>query len=156
MREWRHTLLTQLPCNNVLSQVRVHLSASTKKKRTIQPPCMLRIKTALALASKSTAKRYTSMAWYCSGSTNLELVENLFKVGLIKNERVKNAMIGVSPPLRNQHWTLQEFQTTDTRDPRLIGLTMLPPGHIRTRRNPSDTVLQFQPRICMAMHANTS
>lgn len=38
------------------------------------------------------------MAWYCSGSTNLELVENLFKVGLIKNERVKNAMIGVSLP----------------------------------------------------------
>lgn len=36
------------------------------------------------------------MAWYCSGSTNTELVENLFRVGLIKDERVKNAMIGVS------------------------------------------------------------
>lgn len=36
------------------------------------------------------------MAWYCSGSTNSELVENLFKVGLIKNERVKEAMLGVS------------------------------------------------------------
>lgn len=36
------------------------------------------------------------MAWYCSGSTNTELVENLFKGGLIKNERVKEAMIGVS------------------------------------------------------------
>lgn len=36
------------------------------------------------------------MAWYCSGSTNTELVENLFKAGLIKNERVKDAMIGVS------------------------------------------------------------
>lgn len=36
------------------------------------------------------------MAWYCSGSTNTELVENLFKVGLIKNERVKEAMLGVS------------------------------------------------------------
>ncbi|OJJ84089.1 protein-L-isoaspartate O-methyltransferase [Aspergillus glaucus CBS 516.65] len=35
------------------------------------------------------------MAWYCSGSTNTELVENLFKVGLIKDERVKDAMIGV-------------------------------------------------------------
>lgn len=36
------------------------------------------------------------MAWYCSGSTNTELVENLFKVDLIKDERVKGAMLGVS------------------------------------------------------------
>lgn len=36
------------------------------------------------------------MAWYCSGSTNTELVENLFKVDLIKNDRVKEAMLGVS------------------------------------------------------------
>ncbi|KAF3403808.1 Protein-L-isoaspartate [Penicillium rolfsii] len=35
------------------------------------------------------------MAWYCSGSTNTELIENLFKAELIKNERVKDAMIGV-------------------------------------------------------------
>ncbi|KAB8254005.1 protein-L-isoaspartate O-methyltransferase [Aspergillus pseudonomiae] len=35
------------------------------------------------------------MAWYCSGSTNAELVDNLFKAGLVKNERVKNAMLGV-------------------------------------------------------------
>ncbi|KAJ5118528.1 Protein-L-isoaspartate(D-aspartate) O-methyltransferase [Penicillium atrosanguineum] len=35
------------------------------------------------------------MAWYCSGSTNNELVENLVKVELIKNERVKEAMLGV-------------------------------------------------------------
>jgi protein-L-isoaspartate(D-aspartate) O-methyltransferase len=36
------------------------------------------------------------MAWYCSGSTNTELIENLYKARLIKNERVKAAMIGVS------------------------------------------------------------
>ena len=36
------------------------------------------------------------MAWYCSGSTNVELIDNLFKVGLIKDERVKTAMVGVS------------------------------------------------------------
>ncbi|CAI7600555.1 unnamed protein product [Penicillium pancosmium] len=35
------------------------------------------------------------MAWYCSGSTNTELVENLFKGGLIKDDRVKEAMLGV-------------------------------------------------------------
>jgi protein-L-isoaspartate(D-aspartate) O-methyltransferase len=36
------------------------------------------------------------MAWYCSGSTNTELVENMYKGGLIKHERVKEAMMGVS------------------------------------------------------------
>lgn len=36
------------------------------------------------------------MAWRCSGSTNTELIENLCKAGLIKNERVKEAMLGVS------------------------------------------------------------
>lgn len=36
------------------------------------------------------------MAWYCSGSSNTELIENLFKAGLIKNERVKDAMLRVS------------------------------------------------------------
>jgi len=35
------------------------------------------------------------MAWYCSGSSNTELVENLFKGGLIKDGRVKEAMLGV-------------------------------------------------------------
>jgi len=35
------------------------------------------------------------MAWFCSGSTNTELIENLCNAGLIKNERVKDAMIGV-------------------------------------------------------------
>lgn len=40
------------------------------------------------------------MAWYCSASTNTELIENLSQAKLIKNERVKEAMIGVSchPP----------------------------------------------------------
>jgi protein-L-isoaspartate(D-aspartate) O-methyltransferase len=41
-------------------------------------------------------KQAMTMAWYCSGSTNTELIENLFKAGLIQNERVKDAMIGVS------------------------------------------------------------
>ncbi|KAJ5971124.1 Protein-L-isoaspartate(D-aspartate) O-methyltransferase [Penicillium vulpinum] len=41
------------------------------------------------------ATQAMTMAWYCSGSTNTELVENLFKAGLIQNERVKDAMIGV-------------------------------------------------------------
>ncbi|KAJ5780880.1 Protein-L-isoaspartate(D-aspartate) O-methyltransferase [Penicillium paradoxum] len=43
----------------------------------------------------SKSLRALSMAWHCSGSTNTELIENLFKAGLIQNERVKEAMIGV-------------------------------------------------------------
>ncbi|KAL3458480.1 protein-L-isoaspartate O-methyltransferase [Aspergillus heterothallicus] len=35
------------------------------------------------------------MAWYCSGATNNELIENLYEEGLIKNEKVKKAMIAV-------------------------------------------------------------
>lgn len=41
-------------------------------------------------------KRAISMAWRCSGTSNKELIENLSRSGLIKNERVKQAMIGVS------------------------------------------------------------
>ncbi|KAL4945351.1 hypothetical protein BDV06DRAFT_40612 [Aspergillus oleicola] len=35
------------------------------------------------------------MAWHCTGSTNKELIENLSREGLIKNERVKQAMMAV-------------------------------------------------------------
>ncbi|KAH8688876.1 protein-L-isoaspartate O-methyltransferase [Talaromyces proteolyticus] len=35
------------------------------------------------------------MAWFCSGTTNAELINNLWNAGLIKNERVKRAMLGV-------------------------------------------------------------
>jgi protein-L-isoaspartate(D-aspartate) O-methyltransferase len=41
-------------------------------------------------------RKQSSMAWYCSGTTNAELIENLFKEGLIKHDRVKKAMMGVS------------------------------------------------------------
>jgi len=36
------------------------------------------------------------MAWRCSGNTNEELVNNMAKNGLIEDERVKRAMLGVS------------------------------------------------------------
>lgn len=36
------------------------------------------------------------MAWFCSGTTNTELIQNLWDAGLIKNARVKEAMLGVS------------------------------------------------------------
>lgn len=42
-----------------------------------------------------TSRNAASMAWYCSGSTNSELVENLFREGLIKDKRVKEAMMRV-------------------------------------------------------------
>lgn len=52
-------------------------------------------------AIKQQKTKCFSMAWYCSGSTNNELVENLVKVDLIKNERVKEAMLGVSSCTRS-------------------------------------------------------
>jgi hypothetical protein len=51
---------------------------------------------ALGFRRKTTS---TNMAWYCSGSTNTELIENLFKAELVQNERVKEAMMGVSRPV---------------------------------------------------------
>ncbi|KAE8148823.1 protein-L-isoaspartate O-methyltransferase [Aspergillus avenaceus] len=44
---------------------------------------------------KQPAFRCISMAWYCSGSTNSELIQNLFRADLVKNERVTKAMLGV-------------------------------------------------------------
>ncbi|KAL2841247.1 protein-L-isoaspartate O-methyltransferase [Aspergillus pseudoustus] len=35
------------------------------------------------------------MAWHCTGATNNELIENLSREGLIKNEKVKKAMMAV-------------------------------------------------------------
>lgn len=35
------------------------------------------------------------MAWYCSGSSNRELIENLASAGLIQHRRVKEAMLAV-------------------------------------------------------------
>ncbi|KAL2785723.1 protein-L-isoaspartate O-methyltransferase [Aspergillus keveii] len=51
--------------------------------------------TLAALADTQINRRLNAMAWYCSGATNNELIENLSKEGLIKNERVKRAMMAV-------------------------------------------------------------
>ena len=37
----------------------------------------------------------TDMAWRSSGATHRELIENLYKNGLIKDQRIKNAMMEV-------------------------------------------------------------
>lgn len=36
-----------------------------------------------------------AMAWQCTGTTNAELVHNMFKAGLFKSERIRSAMLGV-------------------------------------------------------------
>lgn len=38
------------------------------------------------------------MAWRCSGTTNVALITNLAENGLIKSDRVKNAMLSVRAP----------------------------------------------------------
>ncbi|BCS23282.1 protein-L-isoaspartate O-methyltransferase [Aspergillus puulaauensis] len=42
-----------------------------------------------------TTRRSSTMAWYCSGSSNNELIENLSREGLIRNHEVKKAMMAV-------------------------------------------------------------
>lgn len=44
----------------------------------------------------------TDMAWRCSGSTNTELIENLFRGGLIKDPTVKDAFLKVLSHLQNE------------------------------------------------------
>lgn len=46
-------------------------------------------------ALRSAKAPNTSMAWRSSGNTNKELVDNLFKHGLITSERVRDAMLKV-------------------------------------------------------------
>lgn len=40
-------------------------------------------------------RKPATMAWQCTGRSNLQLIENLFTADLIKSERVKNAMLKV-------------------------------------------------------------
>ena len=42
------------------------------------------------------------MAWRCSGSTNAELIENLFRGGFIKDPTVKDAFLKVLSHLQNK------------------------------------------------------
>ncbi|KAL5332685.1 protein-L-isoaspartate O-methyltransferase [Aspergillus crustosus] len=54
------------------------------------------IKSIRLITKQTTDISHTNtMAWYCSGSSNIELIENLCREGLIKNDRVKQAMIAV-------------------------------------------------------------
>ncbi|KAI6714782.1 hypothetical protein JHW43_002625 [Diplocarpon mali] len=50
------------------------------------------------LRSSSGGRGQRNMAWQCSGRTNTELIDNLFKNGLITSSRVRDAMAKVSPP----------------------------------------------------------
>ena len=38
------------------------------------------------------------MAWRCHGATNAELIHNMFRAGLIKDTRIRDAMLAVSHP----------------------------------------------------------
>jgi hypothetical protein len=40
---------------------------------------------------------YSTMAWRCGGTTNAELVENLYRNKIIQTPRVKEAMLKVNP-----------------------------------------------------------
>lgn len=96
------------------------------------------------------------MAWYCSGSSNTELIENLFKVGLIKNERVKEAMLGVGslPPSRLSKFPPDPKQLTPQS--RSIEPTTPRRDLTRIRRSPSDMGPPSPHRTCMATRVSIS
>lgn len=53
--------------------------------------------TVLFLYFYFTSNQTKTMAWMSTGSTNAALIKNLTSNGLITSERVKNAMLAVSP-----------------------------------------------------------
>jgi hypothetical protein len=78
------------------SPLRIRLSQQ-QKKRSSKTAKLNRLRT-LFRSFSGTAK-HNNMAWRCSGSSNKELVDNLFKGGLITSSRVRDAMMRVCPPL---------------------------------------------------------
>ncbi|KAK2750902.1 hypothetical protein FQN55_001474 [Onygenales sp. PD_40] len=52
------------------------------------------------------------MAWHCSGTSNVELVNNLSRNGIIKNDRVKQAMLGVDRANYSPHSPYQDCPQT--------------------------------------------
>jgi hypothetical protein len=112
------------------------------------------------------------MAWFCSGTTNTELIENLYSAGLIKNARVKEAMLGVSitrsPCRSNLDYSCLlslkvcfSFDNANRQDsfetsclPRSIEIIMLRLVHTLIRLKPSATVQQFPRLTCTGMPAN--
>lgn len=53
------------------------------------------IRRLIGAAPSTTRRPFGKMAWTCSGSTNAELIGNLWHAGLIKDERVRDAMLKV-------------------------------------------------------------
>jgi hypothetical protein len=53
-----------------------------------------------------------TMAWRCGGRTNKELIENLFKEGLVTSPIVKTAMENVSTSLGSPAWLCPPFPLT--------------------------------------------
>ncbi|KAK2812156.1 hypothetical protein FQN50_001513 [Emmonsiellopsis sp. PD_5] len=52
------------------------------------------------------------MAWHCSGTSNAELVNNLARGGIIRNDRVKQAMLGVDRANYSPHSPYQDSPQT--------------------------------------------
>eukprot|EP01138_Halocafeteria_seosinensis_P007178 gb/GECG01007341.1/.p1 GENE.gb/GECG01007341.1/~~gb/GECG01007341.1/.p1 ORF type:complete len:164 (+),score=15.05 gb/GECG01007341.1/:1-492(+) len=62
------------------------------------------------------------MSWFCSGRSNSELVNNLFRAKIISKERVKNAMLAVD---RGDFVSSQAY--TDSPQPIGVGATISAP-----------------------------
>jgi hypothetical protein len=78
------------PCKKYLSTL-----ISVLKQQRSKTAKLNRLRT-IFRSFGGTAK-HNNMAWRCSGSSNKELVENLFKNGLIASSTVRDAMMRVCP-----------------------------------------------------------
>jgi len=126
------------PCKEYLSTL-IIVSKAAKKQRS-KTAKLNRLRT-IFRSFGGTAK-HNNMAWRCSGSSNKELVENLFKNGLITSSRVRDAMMMVCPlpPLTS----ILQLLMKETGRPRsllsrsIVCLRRLPPIY-RPRSNDLST-----------------
>lgn len=83
---------------------------------------------------------YSTMAWRCSGQTNTELVENLFKNRIVQTTRVKDAMLKVNQTIPSSSpFPPQPWRNKLTNSPTYPGRprTILPPPCLRLRGQPT-------------------
>ena len=93
--------------------------------------------------------RAFGMAWRSSGTSNESLVANLARNGLVKSDRVKEAMIKVRSALARP-------SSPYRHDSRLIAPTMPQPAPTKTAPNPSATAPPYLPPTCTPPPANPS
>jgi len=117
-------------------------------------------------ALSGVAKPNLNMAWRCSGNTNIELIDNLFKNDLIKSIRVRDAMMKVHiVPLTPLPFIVpiaehlqEENEDADKFANRSTAPTIAPIFHMPTKTHPSPSAMgrRFPHHTCMPRLPNPS